>query len=123
MQLVFKKIIFPVFVLILAFLLTGACPDFTDHYGDKSSNNVEYSTVNEVTHFLFAGILNLDHHSDIPQSSDGPDHSVELDFFIVTEHCFFEPFHLTFQNLCIQPGCTIQTINLEVIPLPPNSVS
>ena len=123
MQLVVKKIIFPVLVLILSFLLTGACPDFADHYGDKNSNQVEYSTVSEVTHFLFIGILNLNHDSDDTQSSDESDHSVALDFFIIPEHRFFEPFPPNFQNLCIEPGCTLQTINPEVIPLPPDSVS
>lgn len=123
MFLVIKKILFSATIALLVLLLSDACPDFSDNYIGKRKDHVETSNIEKIAHFVLIEILNFKHNSDAHTCDENCNHTFEVDFFIPSEQFALQPFRFVLHQLTLDHYYSLEKIPIDVIPLPPNTIS
>lgn len=120
---VLKKILFSTTIALLVLLLSDACPDFSDNYLEKKKDHVEFGNIEKIAHFVLIEILNFKHNSDAHTCDENCNHTFEVDFFIPSEQFAFQSFRFVVHKMTSDQYFSLEKIPVEVIPLPPNTIS
>ena len=120
---VMKKILFSITIALLVLLLSDACPDFSDNYIEEKKDHVEMSNIEKVANFVFIEILNFKHNSIAHHCNGECNHSFEVDFFIPSEQYIFQSFRFVLYHFSSEKYYSLEQIPIDVIPLPPNTIS
>ncbi len=123
MFLVIKKILFSATIAFLVLLLLDACPDFSDHYIEEKKDHIGISNIEKIAHFVLIEILNFKHNSDAHTCDENCNHTFEVDFFIPSEQFAFQSYRFLVHQLTSDQYYSLKKVPIDIIPLPPNTIS